>query len=167
MKNFKPLPNLEILNAYFTYDAEQKNLLHNLDSSRGTRGDVAGYIAAEGYRKVKIKREAFSAHRVIWFMVHGADPGLMDIDHKDGDRSNNCIKNLRLATRSQNVCNSITRSDNTSGAKGVYWRSNRNKWQAEVRLDGKSHFGGRYKTFPEAEAAVIKLRKKIHGEFFK
>ena len=38
----------------------------------------------------------------------------MFIDHIDNNRQNNNIENLRLATNSQNMCNSKTQKNNLS-----------------------------------------------------
>ena len=56
------------------------------------------------------------------------------------------IINLRLASKSENAFNSKTRSDNTSGHRGVSFDAARNKWM--VRLDRK--FIGRYNSLDEA-----------------
>lgn len=52
-----------------------------------------------------------------WGFVHGEYPEF-EIDHKDRNRGNNAIDNLRPATRSQQIQNRDFTAYNTSGAGG-------------------------------------------------
>lgn len=62
---------------------------------------------SKGYRNVVLpvagKWRTFKAHRVVWLFFKGAIPDGMQINHINGDRSDNRIANLELATASQNV----------------------------------------------------------------
>jgi hypothetical protein len=63
-------------------------------------------------------------------------------DHIDRDGLNNRESNLRQASDGQQAANQGLRTDNTSGYKGVYWRSDRAKWRAQIQVDGKRrHLG--------------------------
>ena len=53
------------------------------------------------------KRHQMRLHRAIWLFVHGAIPDGMDLDHINGDRTDNRIANLRLVTPKENKANSI------------------------------------------------------------
>lgn len=83
-----------------------------------------------------------------------APEGLM-VDHIDGNRANNQRSNLRLATNQQNQGN--------RKAKGYHFMKNRNKWCAQIRVDGKLKTLGLYTT--EEEAA--KVYREAHKEYFK
>ena len=85
------------------------------------------------------------------------------IDHKDGDPLNNTRDNLRIATFSQNTCNSKIRSDNTSGYKGVSFK--RGKFVACITKDGISVDLGKHETAISAALAYNKAAKELHGEF--
>jgi hypothetical protein len=67
-------------------------------------GTEAGAILSDGYRGVKYKGKRYPAHRVIWLWNNGAWP-TGDVDHINGDRADNRIKNLRDVTRSENIKN--------------------------------------------------------------
>lgn len=71
-------------------------------------------------------------HRVLLDAPDGAK-----VDHKDGDGLNNTRDNLRLATNQENGCNRQTNSNSVSGYKGVTWNKRRNKWQANIKVNGK------------------------------
>jgi hypothetical protein len=90
----------------------------------------------------------------------GEDP--IEIDHIDGDGTNNKWDNLRNATSAQNNHNRKMSSRNKSGVKGVFWETSRKRWRAAI---GPQSWVARFKTFEEAVAAVNAKRAEMHGEF--
>lgn len=84
-------------------------------------------------------------------------------DHIDGDGLNNTRNNLRIATVSQNTRNSRMRSDNTSGFKGVC--KERNRWLAQIGVNGKQMRLGLYDTPEEAHAAYCAASEQYHGKY--
>ncbi len=65
-------------------------------------GQMAGNLTGKGYSQVMIKGKSYGQSRVIWAMFNGDIPNKIQIDHKDNNRYNNKIENLRLATNQQN-----------------------------------------------------------------
>lgn len=94
-------------------------------------------LTNEGYFGGELLGRSVLAHRVAWAIIHGAWP-CDEIDHINGNRTDNRIENLRLASRTINVRNRQRRSDNTSGTDGVCWHAAAGKWR--VRL-GRKHIG--------------------------
>jgi len=82
----------------------------------------------------------------------------MSVDHKCHTPS--CVNpaHLRLATHKQNLEHRAgANSNSASGERGVYWSSQKNKWQVLVTHNGKSVHGGFFDTVLEAaEAAKMK-----------
>jgi hypothetical protein len=122
-----------------------------------------GALAGEqniAYPRIRLRRIEYKAHRLAWLYVHGEWPS-GDIDHINGDPSDNRIANLRVATPGQNLANSKRRADNSSGFKGVALQSNGRNWRA--------HFGGQYlgsfSTKEEAHAAYRRAATAAVGEF--
>lgn len=100
-------------------------------------------------------------HRVIL----AAPKGVM-VDHINHDALDNRRANLRLATASQNNCNARKRRGFCSSAyKGVGWSKDEERWQASIRLNGKSRFLGYYDSEADAAAAYNVAASKIHGAF--
>lgn len=136
--------------------------LKNLEYKDGKllrNGKRAGYVAPNGYRKIMINYKNYYEHRLI-FEMHYGEPQ-EEIDHINGNRSDNRIENLRIATRSQQNQNTKMRSDNTSGVKGVFWHNKAQKWQVTVQ---KMYFG----IFDDLELASLvaaEARDKYHGEY--
>lgn len=104
------------------------------------------------------------AHRVAWLHYYGVWPKSI-LDHKDTDKSNNSIANLREATFSTNTMNSKLRSDNHARIKGVRFIKRLGKWQARIGLNGTNFHLGVFATVNEAlEARHAALIEK-HAEF--
>lgn len=80
-------------------------------------GERAGSQHDRGYRTIKVNQITYAEHHLAWLYIHGVLPEY--VDHTDRDPSNNRIKNLRLATRSENQQNRIVQRNNKLGVKGV------------------------------------------------
>ena len=104
------------------------------------------------------------AHRLAWFFVYGEWPQ-KQIDHINGNKSDNRISNLRLATASQNLSNKGITKSNTSGYKGVSFNRTKKKWMASIKVNKKSINLGYFLTPEEASEAYKAAAIKHHGEF--
>lgn len=124
----------------------------------------AGSIYSSGHRYIQIKGVDYRCGRLAWFYMTGE--WVSDfIDHKDGDKANDRITNLRPATNSQNQANRGLMLTNTSGLKGVSYQRSRNKWIAVITVEGKAKNLGRYATKEEAAAAYDLAAIAAWGEF--
>lgn len=88
-----------------------------------------------------------------------------DVDHVDGDASNNLRTNLRLATRSQNNYNRGATKANRCGYKGVSFDQRRGLWKARIKIGKKVHFLGRFDNLLEAVLAYDRAAYTGHGDF--
>jgi len=159
MPNAKPLPTQERLQARFTYSPVTGQLFH----LKGRfKGQPAGYKALNGY--LMVGGEHLYAHRVIWKLVTGEDPVGLEVDHIDGDRTNNAWHNLRLATSANNGHNRGRQSNNKSGFKGVSLHV-QGRWVARIKANGTHQHIGLYDTPEEAHAAYLAAAERLHGEF--
>jgi hypothetical protein len=87
------------------------------------------------------------------------------VDHINGDTLDNRRCNLRVATRMQNMWNRKTNENNKVGLKGVTWRQDCHKYQAQIRVNKKTVFLGRFKTAIEAHKAYVEASNKYYGQF--
>jgi HNH endonuclease len=126
-------------------------------SSTGRAGAIAGCLDNRGYRYIRIDGRLLLAHRIAWAMCYGRWP--KEIDHKNRDKSDNRIANLRSATRSQNNANRGKRP------VGVYPNSHGERWYAKVRKNCKDIRLGSFPTKAAAMAAHRLAHRQIYGEF--
>ena len=164
MTKAKPLPTIELINELLDYDPFTGEFRWKVDGKRLRIGSIAGGTNSQGYVRITIQGQIFAAHRLAWFMINKVDPTHLFIDHINGNKADNCIANLRLATASQNCCNRRKKElKRESFFKGVF--ISRGKWKAVIMLHGrKSHLG----TFdsPElAHMAYCKAAAELHGDF--
>jgi hypothetical protein len=106
------------------------------------------------------------AHRIVYALHYGIDPGESQIDHINGNGADNRIENLRLATNQQNSRNRRIRSDNTSGHKGVSWSRSSKKWGAKTMIDRKQKHLGYFDSIEDASAAYEAAAQREFGEFY-
>jgi HNH endonuclease len=146
----KPLPPLDVVKRRCYYNpttGELKSYTHKLVKCGG----------------IKINGVMYQVYRIAWLLYYGKDPGHYQIDHIDGDWTNNKISNLRLATNSQNQCNTGVSTQNTSGHKGVT-RGN-GKWRAIISKNGTRYHLGYFINKDDAVAAYNNASKTLHKEF--
>lgn len=176
-----PLPPIEYLQECFEYKDDGSLLWKYrpirhfgcMDVASRFNGahfrEVAGSVNDDGYLKIgltyKGKAKVYSAHRIIWAMHNYPIPDGLLVDHKNGNTLDNRISNLRLATDSENACNSWLSSANTSGVKGVSFYKRLGLWVAQVCKEKTNHRIGLYKELEEAQAAVEEARLQLHGVF--
>lgn len=127
-------------------------------------GKAAGCRNDGGYTVISIAGCKHRAHRLAWLYVYGEYP-VGQIDHINGDPSDNRICNLREATNAQNQWNTGPQINNSSGFKGVVLKKDIGLWWARIRVEGKRINLGFYATAADAHAAYERAARKYHGEF--
>lgn len=152
------LPTFEQVSSVLRYEEETGCVV------RLKTGKLAGKSSHRGYRKVLILGKMYYCHRVAWLLHYGYWPN-GQLDHIDCDTSNNRISNLRIATQAMNNANQRRRLNNTSGVKGVSFHRRAGKWEAKIKVGGKSLHLGSFDTIEQA-ASAREAAAKIHfGEF--
>jgi hypothetical protein len=127
-------------------------------------GDRAGIIDPRGYVLIGIDQVRYWAHRLAWLYVYGEFPS-DQLDHRNANKSDNRIANLRLANRSLNEGNKGRSRRNTSGVKGVSWHAASQKWIAQIHRDGAPRYLGLFVDKDAAAAAYAKAAVEHFGEF--
>lgn len=102
-----------------------------------------------GYLKSSILGRQVLAHRAVWAFVNGEWPK-HQIDHMDGDRTNNRIENLRDVPEYINHRNNARKRGTTAPYNGVSQDKRTNRWIARIHYDGLSRHVGVYDTLEEA-----------------
>jgi hypothetical protein len=113
---------------------------------------IEGYVSFilyHGKKQYNIK-----VHRLGWYLHYGELPK-NQIDHIDGNRSNNKIDNLRDVTNQQNQWNQTK-------AKGFIWNKQRKKFQSYIRIEGKLTHLGLFDKEQDARNAYLEAKAKYH-----
>ena len=149
--------------------AELKDLVDYVDgqlvaktnSKQRKVGKMLGTLTPKGYLKASVHGKVQRIHRLVFLYFHGYFP--LQIDHIDGNRTNNRIQNLREATSTQN--NQNRKAIGASKIKGVYWHKQSKKWVAAICIRRKNIHLGSFEKIEDAALVATKARKELHGEF--
>jgi hypothetical protein len=126
---------------------------------KAKQGEVAGRMLNSGYWQLFFRGKAHSAHRVAFLFVTGDWPS-RNVDHIDGNRSNNAWANLRECSTAENHQNRKIPVTNTSGYMGVFLDSGR--WRARIRAGGKRISLGFFESRELASQAYLEAKSKLH-----
>jgi hypothetical protein len=130
--------DVELLHELFSLDETSPSGLrwrHDAQTRGRKAGDRAGRLGSQGYWEVGVARGGvvLRVHRIVWILAHGAIPKGLQIDHKNGRRSDNSITNLQLVTTGTNsrARNRVPKS-NLNGCIGVSRHQKSGKWMARA-----------------------------------
>jgi hypothetical protein len=154
--------NQDELKTLLSYNSDTGVFTWNKRGSGVKKDGSAGWKDTKGYVKIEIGGKAYAAHRLAWLMVYGVEPS-NQIDHIDGNKSNNAISNLREATNAQNKQNiRKARADNKCGLLGAYWYKAGRTWRSEIGHNGKSYFLGNFPTAELAHLSYVDAKRRLH-----
>jgi hypothetical protein len=115
---------------------------------------------SNGYQFVCVKGIRIPAHRLAWIMVNKTSPD--QIDHMNGERSDNRIANLRSVSSRINSQNQrLPHKNNSSGALGVVKKPN-GRFYAKIVVMGKKKWLGTFDTLLEASQAYRSTKLREH-----
>ena len=118
----------------------------------------------QGYAKTDVKTKNgwkfLSLHR----FVLGIDNPKTLVDHKDGDKLNNCKENLRTCSPKENQRNRPPQRNNKLGIKGVR-TTKAGKFESRINVDKKEIYLGCFFTPEEAARAYNVAALESHKEF--
>ncbi len=132
--------------------------------SRAKSGTIAGCTLPRGYKQIKLDGVRYLGHRLAWLYVNGCWP-TYEIDHIDGDPSNNTFSNLREASRAQNRANTRRKKNSVSGLKGVSWDITHQRWVARIGVGRRYVFLGTFNNKTDAHAAYVAAAQKHYGNY--
>ena len=132
-----------------------------------TAGTIAGVLPDEGYIRIQINNKSYLAHRLAWLYVYGKFPTRL-IDHKNRNRTDNSINNLREASDALNSKNQSLYKNNVSGFHGVTKYGKR--WRARINVNGIKLHLGVFDTIEEAAECRKQAERKYgfyetHGSY--
>ena len=149
----KLLPSLEALHLNLIYDPFAGTLEWRISGEPFGKSYDLGYVI--GY----FDGEQYYAHRVIYKMMTGEEPEI--VDHENGFRSDNRWSNLGNVTPLKNKQNLGVAKNNTSGITGVHVTRS-GTFKASICVKRQRHWLGVFKNRDDAVAAR-RDAEKLYG----
>jgi len=133
---------------------------------RRTGKTMALVVRRDGYVQVNFrnlgKLYCPKVHELVASAFIGSRPKGMDIDHRNGKRSDNRSGNLRYLTVSCNVVGKRSRNYKSGLASGV--RFDGRNYIASIGKNYKTIYVGTFKNKEDAIAARVSKEKELYGE---
>ncbi|MBA1194507.1 HNH endonuclease [Pseudomonas entomophila] len=129
-------------------------------------GDLAGgRRRKDGRALIRLDGRLYLGYRLAWLWMTGKWSEL-EIDHIDGDQTNDRFSNLREASRQKNQQNIRKPQSNkrSSSLLGVYAnkRGRSAPWRSAISVDGKQRSLGAFMTEQEAHQAYVAAKRILH-----
>ena len=161
--NFVDMSDADFIRSILMYDQVTGIFTWSKNARNDVSGRKAGTVCKRGYVSIGVKGRIFKAHRLAWLYVYGDWP-YGQIDHIDGNKSNNKISNLRDVNQSINQQNRYReKSDNKLGVLGVsLWSDGRAGFKSQITVNGRCRYLGTFKTSEEAHEVYLKAKKQLH-----
>lgn len=157
----KTYADAERVRQVLNYDPETGLFTWAVQKGGIPSGARAGSIGADGYIAIGLDGTSYKAHRLAFVWMTGRWP-TDQIDHRNGDRTDNRWGNLREATQAQNAANMRCR-EGRELPRGVIRHHRR--FVARIRRDGADKHLGTFATPEEAHAAWRAAARETYGEF--
>lgn len=156
----------ELLKSLLDYDPKVGSLTWRSDGW-GERphkaGERAERLGSRGYLRIPVRGKYIAAHRAAWAIATGALPN-GQIDHVNGDKTDNRLSNLRDVDATTNSENKrAAYSNNRSGLLGASLDKKTGRYMARVYAGGKRHYVGQFDTPEEAHLAYVSAKRELHN----
>ncbi len=155
----------EYVRSRLVYDSETGLLYWK--SGNKLVGKAAGVVTLKrGVIHISIgsrgAARAYVAHRLAWLITYGEWP-VCELDHINGNPSDNRLINLRLASRAENSRNARRTTNNR--LRGARFIRATGSWEGRIKVNNKVIMLGTFTSAEQAHAAYCKAASKYHGEF--
>jgi hypothetical protein len=163
----KPLPPTDELIAelrfLYSYDADNGGFIWIRRNKPGQRlpGSKVGGPDGRGYQMCMLLGHKFKVHQLVWLWHHG-ELSAMQLDHINGQRSDNRIENLRECDYSLNQHNRQSLKQETAGYRVC---RKTGKFRAKIVVRGTTIELGGFERKEDARAAYVEAKKKYLGAF--
>lgn len=150
------------LSELLWYDQNTGIFIRRIGFGNVRSGSAAGSKSNDGYMMTMIDGRRYANHRLAFLYVTGMFPD-GQVDHINGNRSDNRFSNLRVVSNAENAQNvGGPQRNNKSGFFGVSWHKLANKWQAQIAVSGCSRHLGLFHSPEDAYRAYLSAKIDVH-----
>jgi hypothetical protein len=154
-----------LLHRLLDYDPRTGVFTWREHRGRVKAGDVAGTCSHDGIG-IRVNGRRYPAGHLAVLWMTGKFPS-DEINHRDGDITNNRWANLRSIDRSQKLYNRGKQLNNSVGFKGVTFHKARRKFQAEIQAAGHHRYLGYFDTPEQGHHAYCRAARQMHGKYMR
>jgi hypothetical protein len=149
-----------------TWTRLRQYLNYNPDTGQFTNaatGKPTGCAAGKyGRTQIWIDGKGRYANRLAWYYIHGEWPN-GQVDHINGDHTDNRISNLRVLDNKANKQNTRRPySTNRTGILGVSYNERSKMYRARITADGRTVNLGTYADKMDAQLAYLTAKERMH-----
>jgi hypothetical protein len=150
------------LKEVLDYNPDTGVFIRRLKQTGVKQGKISGSLTLEKYQVTSIDNKIYKCHRLAWLYMTGKFPD-GQIDHINGNRSDNRFENLRDVTQTQNIQNQRKAqiSNKSTGILGVF--KNGFGFMARITHNNTKIYLGTFKTTEEAQAAYVAAKRVLHS----
>ena len=148
----------EQLKARYTYIPSTGLFVSNIKTNKHNVGDFVGHINSKGYVVIKCYKQTYKAHRLAFLYMTGNFP-LNDVDHINGNKSDNRWENIRDVSKCINLQNRKGPASN-SKLKLLGVNKQGTKYKAQICLFGKKKHLGMFSSPEEAHKVYVEYKEK-------
>ena len=158
--------NVQVFREIENYDNYAVSSFGRVKNTKTGRILKAG-LDSHGYLTVNLCEDGVvkthRIHRLVANAFLDNPDDKLCVDHKDNNKTNNNISNLRFATTKENSQNSKLSNNNTSNVKGVYFNKKAKKWHARIMIDGIQIHIGLFDNLEDAKTARVNRANEAFG----
>jgi hypothetical protein len=142
------------------YFISNKGRLKSIDyRSTGLEKLIIPTMNQFGYLTKIILRKTYFIHGFVAEYFLGKSS--LCVNHKDGNKLNNCVENLEYVSNRVNVCHALIAKGNQLGA---HQRKRDGMWVSEIKIDDRRIWLGAYHTAQEATNRYIRAVREYCSE---
>lgn len=152
----------EYLKTVLHYDPDTGVFRWACRRPRVTFGAIAGSLDRDGYRRIRVDRKRYQAHRLAIIYAGRELHAGMQVDHINGRPDDNRLSNLRVCTDGQNKRNGrkVRGANKFKGVTRTPWG-----FQTEIKTNKVRKYLGIFPTAEEAAQAYDAAATRLHGNF--
>ena len=157
IRNMEEWKDIKDMNGYYQISnfGNVKSFITYRQNKKETGKILKPFLVTKKYQTVSLFSKSYSVHRLVAEHFIPNPNNLPQVNHIDGDKTNNNISNLEWVTNRENSIH-YHKSDDTSGIQ----MTKANTYSTKIRHNKKQVYLGTFSTLDEA----ISVRKKYIEE---